>query len=147
MENLFEKLWVSLVAATLTLLAILPFCARATTYRIEFTSPMLSISSIGVLANGAALTSGVPMLGEDGVWYLDTHVLYGTSTTIVAFDRYGNVSLPSNARTYGGCDWDLDGDGLVSLVDFSIYRSEYAYGDAELVELGSFRAAFGRSCN
>ena len=127
--------------------AALPGHSEATTRRIEFTSQLATIASVGVMANGVALTSGVPVLGAGGIWYLDTHVLFGHATTIVAFDHAGNVSLPSNARTYGGCDWDRDGDGTVGLWDFSSYRKEYGDGDAELVEFDSFRAAFGLQCD
>lgn len=131
--------------AVLAALLLYSLRVSATTRRIEFTS-QIAPASVGVLANGVALTSGVPTLGAGGVWHLETHVLFGHSMTIVAFDDDGNVSSESNARTWGGCEWDRDGDGTVGLRDFASYRSEYGDGSAELVELDSFRDAFGLDC-
>ena len=140
-------LLVKIFIASLTLLA--SSMSDATTRRIFFSHPydQTQLARIGVLSAGVPLTSAVPVLQPSGVWYVDTHVIFGFETTLVAIDFQGSVSSPSNIIIRGGCDWDRDGDKTVGLADFGSYREEYGDGTAELVEQPSFNAAFGLSCD
>lgn len=125
--------------------------ASASTTRIEFTHPWGpgGIVLIGVLSDGVPFTSAVPVYVRPGLWYIDTHAVFGHETTLVAFNPDGFFSVPSNVRIYGGCAWDrvdaqgnLPGDGVVSLADWARYRFEYGNGEANFNEFGDFRATF-----
>lgn len=130
--------------------------ANATTKVLRFTTPVppSTVDQVGVLSDGVPLTSA-PMptsaVGTTGVYELPTHVLFGSSTTIVLFVN-GVTSEESNARNFGGCEWDRVGatpgsppDGTVSLTDWGQYRIEYGTGTAHPGEAASFGAAFGRT--
>ena len=122
--------------------------ASGTTRRVMFNHPYSTgeLARVGVLSDGVPLTSGVPILGADGIWFLDSHVMFGHETALVAFDSAGNMSVPSNVKTLGGCLWDRDSSGRVDIRDFASYRAEYGDGTAFLPEEASFKAAFGATC-
>lgn len=124
-------------------------CAEAMTHTVEFTCPVdpAIVASVGVLWDGVPATSGVPVTpNSEGIWKFSTHVAYGRSIEIVVMDKFGLVSPLSNARVFGGCLWDRDGNGVVGGSDYSAYLLEHGADTASASEYESFKAAFSMRC-
>lgn len=139
---------VSLAIVAALLLAMLLLAAheaRPVTHTLRFTTDSTDVARVGVLVDGAPLTSGVPVFAN-GAWALAAHTFFGRETRVVTFDAAGQVSPASNARVYGGCLWDRDDSGRVGGPDFGIYLDEIAADTASPAELESFTAAFGMVC-